>query len=325
LPFSFWHFILAYVLDLLLGDPPAWPHPIRWIGSWISWLEKLFFKERRTPFFQRLMGCLFAFAAIAGVVCTVMTLLWLAFFIHPAFGHLVTVWMAYTTLATRSLHLESRHVMDALQKNDLPLARKQLSWIVSRDTEHLDDKGIIRAVIETVSENISDGIVAPLFYLALGGPLWAMVYKTINTMDSMVGYSNDRYRYFGWFAAKVDDLANWIPARLSGLFIIGAAACLRLCSREAWQIMLRDARKMKSPNAGFPEAAAAGALGIQLGGTNVYFGKTTQKPLLGDPQKPLTTSTYYSMIQLMYVTSFSAFVLFLAIQILLSNLITLMK
>jgi adenosylcobinamide-phosphate synthase len=169
-------------------------------------------------------------------------------------------------------------------------------------------------LLETVSENISDGIVAPLLFLALGGPVLALVYKAINTMDSMVGYENERYRYFGWCAARMDDLFNWIPARLTALLLVGASACLRLDWAGAWRIMIRDARKMKSPNAGYPEAAAAGALGVQLGGVNIYFGQPVLKPALGDPGNPLTLDLYGRMVRLMYVTSLLGFALTLGIR-----------
>jgi adenosylcobinamide-phosphate synthase len=179
--------------------------------------------------------------------------------------------------------------------------------IVSRDTGKLEEGDILRAVVETVAENISDGIVAPLVYLALGGPVAALLYKAVNTMDSMVGYQNDRYRYFGSWAARIDDLANWVPARLSGLILVGAAACLKLDRGSAWQVMRRDARKMKSPNAGYPEAAAAGALGVQLGGVNFYFGQAVEKPTLGDARRPMTLDTYRRMVRLMYLASLAAF------------------
>lgn len=311
---------MAYVLDLLLGDPPDWPHPIRWIGIWISRLEKMFYKDRENPTFQRLIGCAFFITVLAGVAFVTSVVLWLAFLLDSLIGQALAVWLAYTTLATRSLHVESRQVVEALEQRNLNLARDRLARIVSRDTESLDEKDILRAVLETVSENLSDGIVAPLFYLALGGPLGAILYKTVNTLDSMVGYLNDRYRHFGWCSARVDDLVNWIPARLSGWFLIGAAFCLKLNWENARQMMARDASKMKSPNAGFPEAAAAGALEIQLGGTNIYFGKPVEKPTLGDPHRPLTPAIYRSMIRLMYATSFLAFLVFLGIRFLISIL-----
>ncbi len=224
------------------------------------------------------------------------------------------IWLAYTTLATRSLHRESSRVIEALREGRLNTARERLAMIVSRDTGQLEEKEILRAVIETVAENISDGIIAPLFYLALGGPLGAIAYKAVNTMDSMVGYQNDRYVYFGWCAARFDDLANWVPARLSGLILVGASAVLKLDWRGAWQVMRRDARKMKSPNAGYPEAAVAGALGVQLGGTNIYFGRAVAKPTLGDGLTPLTLDTYRVMIRLMYLASFVAFLLALGVR-----------
>ena len=302
------HFAAAYVLDLILGDPSMLPHPIRWIGHLISRLEKIFYDGKASAVLQRLAGCAFWCSVVAGVASGTLLIMGVSKYLHPYLGQFMIVWLAYTTLATRSLHLESRRVGRALEKGDLDGARKSLARIVSRDTSGLEEKDILRALVETVSENICDGIVAPLLYLAAGGPLAGMVYKAVNTMDSMVGYKNDRYRYFGWLPARMDDLANLIPARLSGLFIMAAARCLKLDWRQAWRIMRRDARKMKSPNAGYPEAAAAGALNVQLGGANVYFGEIVEKPGLGDPREPLTIQTYRSMIRLMYVTSLLAFV-----------------
>jgi adenosylcobinamide-phosphate synthase len=271
-------------------------------------MESLYYRERAASALQRIAGCAFWFSVIAVTWVVTFMVLWLLSTSLPLLGGIAAVWIAYTTLATRSLHRESGKVVAALSEGNIASARERLSRIVSRDTSELDEKDIVRAVLETVAENISDGIVAPLFYLALGGPVGAMIYKAVNTMDSMVGYLNDRYRYFGWFAARADDAANWIPARLSGFLIVGAATLLKMDGPGAWRIMIRDARKMKSPNAGFPEAAAAGALRIQLGGMNVYFGEQVHKPTLGDPQTPLTPAVYHSMVRLMYVTSFMAMV-----------------
>jgi adenosylcobinamide-phosphate synthase len=271
-------------------------------------MERLFYREGATPVLQRITGCVFWLFVIVGVWAGTSLILWLSYALLPLLGGITAIWIAYTTLATRSLHRESGKVVAALSEGNIASARERLSRIVSRDTSELDERDIVRAVLETVAENISDGIVAPLFYLALGGPVGAMIYKAVNTMDSMVGYLNDRYRYFGWFAARADDAANWIPARLSGFLIVGAATLLKMDGPGAWRIMIRDARKMKSPNAGFPEAAAAGALRIQLGGTNVYFGEQVHKPTLGDPQTPLTPVVYHSMVRLMYVTSFMAMI-----------------
>jgi adenosylcobinamide-phosphate synthase len=206
-----------------------------------------------------------------------------------------------------------------LRAGDLESARHYLARIVSRDTGNLSEAEIVRALLETVAENISDGIVAPLFYLALGGPVLAMVYKAVNTMDSMVGYVNERYCHFGWFAARADDVANWIPARLSGLLLVAAAACCNLDWRGAWRIMRRDGRKMKSPNAGIPEAAAAGALAIRLGGPNVYFGQVVAKAYLGDAAKAPMLEAYGSMIRLMYATSLTALLLALGARFILAH------
>jgi len=198
------------------------------------------------------------------------------------FGVIITVLLASLTLATKSLYNESKVVLNALNRGDIEEARKSLSMIVGRDTDSLDEKEICRAVIETVSENLSDGIIAPMFYLAIGGVPLAMAYKAINTLDSMVGYNNERYADIGWFSAKMDDIWNWIPARLTGFIIILAAFILRLNWMDSWRVMRRDGRNHSSPNSGIPEAAAAGAMNIQLGGKIQYFGKITNKPTIGD-------------------------------------------
>ncbi len=310
-----WHLMAGYGLDLILGDPRGWPHPVRWIGFLITRLERVFYQNSPDAVLQRLAGFFFWTAVVLVTASATVVLLGTAYFIHKILGHLVMIWLVYSTLATRSLHKESSKVVEALGRGDLDLARARLAYIVSRDTSALGEKDILRAVLETVSENISDGIVAPLFYLGLGGPVGGMAYKAVNTMDSMVGYLNDRYRHFGWFPARADDVLNWVPSRLSGLLILGAAALLKLDWRSSWRILRRDARKMKSPNAGYPESAAAGALGIQLGGTNLYFGKPVEKPTLGDPLRPLSLEVYRSMIRLLYVSSALAFLAALAAQL----------
>lgn len=302
-----WQLASAYLLDLVLGDPQRMPHPVRWIGRLISWTESIFLDTSASASQQRLAGFAFWMVVIGGVVSGTLFVAGLSSHVYPLLGNLIIIWLGYCILATRSLHRESNRVIRALSSGRIDLARRRLAGIVSRDTAQLDEKGIIRAVIETVSENISDGIVAPLFYLSIGGLIGGMTYKSVNTMDSMVGYMNERYRYFGWFAAKADDVANWVPSRLSGLLIIAGAALLKMDWRRAWQVMRRDAGNMKSPNAGFPEAATAGALGVQLGGTNWYFGRPEDKPTLGIPLKEMNFQTYSAMIRLMYVSSFLAF------------------
>ena len=302
-----WHIAAAYCLDLLAGDPDWLPHPVRWIGRTISWAERLLYDPAATPLLMRISGAVLWMLVVTVTVSASMVLIGASRHAGPIVSSAVMIWMAYTTLATRALHKESYRVASALMEDDIVLARERLSRIVSRDTSQLDEAGILRALIETVSENISDGIVAPLLCLAFFGPIGALVYKAINTMDSMLGYTNERYRYFGWFAARADDVANWIPARISGLLVAGAAACLGLDWRASVRVMRRDAPRMKSPNAGYPEAAAAGALGVELGGTNIYFGLPVEKPRLGDPLVPITFATYREMIKLMYLTSGLAF------------------
>lgn len=304
-----WHLALAYLADLAVGDPRWLPHPTRWIGRWIGRVERIFYDKAASPDLQRLAGGAFWLIVVAGVFFGAMSLMELAAYFDLIVAQAVAVWLAYTTLATRSLHRESSHVIAALRDGDLVLARERLAMIVSRDTGELEERDILRAVIETVAENISDGIVAPLVFLALGGPVAALLYKAVNTMDSMVGYDNEQYRHFGWCAARVDDLVNWVPARMSGLLLVVAAACLKLDWHNGWRMMRRDAGKMKSPNAGYPEAAAAGALGVQLGGRNVYFGQVVEKPTLGEAGAPMTVDTYRLMIRLMYLTSLLAFAL----------------
>jgi adenosylcobinamide-phosphate synthase len=308
------HLACSYVLDLLAGDPSWWPHPIRWIGRLISAMERFFHEEGTSRLQQRVAGIGFWLAVMTAVTSGALLARGAIFGIHPILGDLFLIWLGASCLATRSLHQEAARVAQALEDRDMLRAREALGRIVSRDTSQLEEKDIIRALVETVSENISDGVIAPLFYLSVGGAVGGIAYKAVNTMDSMVGYLNDRYRNFGWFAARADDAANWVPSRLSGLLLVAGAFCLRLDWRKSWRIMIRDARKMKSPNAGYPEAAAAGALGVQLGGTNIYFGQPVDKPTLGDGENPLSIEAYASMIRLMYGASLLAFTAALGIR-----------
>ncbi|MGA2401043.1 MAG: adenosylcobinamide-phosphate synthase CbiB [Syntrophobacteraceae bacterium] len=304
-----WHLASAYLLDLAAGDPRWLPHPVRWIGRLITLIENLLYADSASPALMRVSGFALWAIVIAVVMCAAKAFIAISHVAGRVFGDLALIWLAYATLATRGLHKESSQVASALRVNDLALARTRLSLIVSRDTSQLDEAAIVRALVETVSENICDAIVAPLVYLAIFGPVGALIYKAINTMDSMLGYKNERYRYFGSFAAHADDVANFIPARISGWLLVCASACMGKDWRTVARVMMRDAPKMKSPNAGYPEAAAAGALGVQLGGTSVYFGQPVAKPLLGDPISPLTLEAYRRMIRLMYLSSGLAFLL----------------
>jgi adenosylcobinamide-phosphate synthase len=301
-----WQLAAAYILDLVVGDPQTAPHPIRWIGAVITALESKLYPTNSQAALQRVAGGIFWGGVMLVVVIVTWLLLVVAGSLHSMLASAVAIWLAYSTLATRSLHEESRKVAEALRQGDLSGAREALSYLVSRETDQLSEEEVLRALVETVAENLADGVVAPLFYLSLGGPLLATAYKAVSTMDSMVGYRNQRYRYFGACAARADDVANWVPARLTGWLLVVAAACWRLDWRHARRIMLRDGRKHKSPNAGIPEAAAAGALEVRLGGPSTYFGEVTVKDYLGDPCRPLSLQSYDGIVRLLYTVSLLA-------------------
>lgn len=296
----------AFALDLWLGDPRRLPHPVVGIGWLITALEA---HLHGAPLARRISGLLLVGAVLLTTGLAGWLLLAVAAALHPWLESLVAVWLAWTCLAARELHRQTAVVVEALTDGDLVAARGALGMIVGRDTAQLDAQGVLRACVETVAENTSDGIVAPLFYLALGGPLGGLLYKAANTMDSMIGYRNERYRDFGWAAARLDDLLNWLPARLTGLLMVAASFLLGLNGWQAWRIMRRDARRHASPNAGFPEAAAAGALGVQLGGPSRYFGQELDKPRLGDADRELDVALFGKMVYLMYAVSLTALAL----------------
>ncbi len=298
-----WLLLGAFLLDLLLGDPRYLHHPVVYIGTLINWLETLLASLLDSRLLAGVMLCGSVLAVTGGLTWLALQV---ASLLHPALYGFIFLYLAYTTIALRQLHLESREVARLVEAGNLDAARRALALIVGRDTAHLNEEQILRACIETVSENTSDGVVAPLFYLFLGGPVLAMVYKAANTLDSMVGYRDDRYREMGWASARFDDLLNLVPARLTGLLMVAASIPLALNPWAALKVMFRDARKSTSPNAGYPEAAAAGALGVQLGGPAVYFGQAIDKPTFGDDDRQMNIDRYRAMVRLMYVTSFLA-------------------
>ena len=287
----------ACLLDLLFGDPRWFPHPVRLIGWFAIGMEDF---TRSLPLSERNGGRLTVLLVllVTGIVCAGILFL-LSRLLLPGFlaG---AAFILYTTIAARDLIRHARRVYDALG-SDLESARHKVAMIVGRDTDQLDEPSIIRACVESVAENMSDGIVAPLFWATVGavfvvpaGGIWpvvcgvtaAMLYKAINTMDSMFGYMNEQYRQFGSCSARLDDVVNFFPARLSGLALVLAAPLCNCSMKNSWAILLRDRAKHTSPNAGWPEAAVAGALGLQLGGDSWYFGNLTSKPVLGDPLHP---------------------------------------
>jgi adenosylcobinamide-phosphate synthase len=284
-------------LDLVLGDPRWLPHPIRGIGALTAAFENLL---RRIPY-EKAAGCLLVIAVLAVVLAVV--------FVSLEAGAAVGVYWIFSCLALRSLDQESTRVVRALRRGDLDQARALAGQIVGRDTKDLTERDVTRAVFETVAENISDAIVAPLFFLAIMGIPGMVAYKAINTMDSMVGYKNEKYLRFGWASARLDDIANFVPARITAVLIVVVSAVMRLRWRNAISVIARDARLQPSPNAGYPEAAVAGALGVQLGGLNYYFGKAVQKPFLGNPIDPLRWDRFAQVRSILYGVSVLSYVL----------------
>jgi adenosylcobinamide-phosphate synthase len=299
-------FLLAYLLDLLLGDPPGWPHPVRLLGRVTQYWESTLYQDRVGA------GALFWLAVMGTTFVLILGVLGLAALLPFWGGLAVLAYFLYSGLATRSLHQESLKVEAALEQGDLEGARAHLAMVVGRETASLSEEEVRRAVIETVAENLADGVVAPMFYiLALGLP-GLFFYKAANTMDSMVGYKNYWYARFGKVAARADDVLNFIPARLTALLMMATSALLGLDWREAWRILRRDRRQAASPNAGWPEAAMAGALGVRLGGPASYFGRQVNKPLIGDARQALDRERYRQAVRLLYGTSLLMAVLTLA-------------
>jgi len=289
--------ISAVILDLLIGDPRCFPHPVVYMGKLIMVLEKVL---RRLVTNDRVGGIILLVLTVSITVGLAFALLKGAYAVSPCLGFAVAVILSWSCIAARSLHRESRLVAYALVRGELAAARRYLSNIVGRDTADLDEPEIWRATVETVAENTSDGVIAPLLYLFLGGPLLAIAYKAINTLDSMVGYRNERYLEFGRASARFDDLANFIPARITGLLMVASAPLFGLSAGNSWRIMRRDGRNHSSPNSGIPEAAVAGALGIRLGGTNLYAGKPVAKPTIGDAIQQISQASWRGAVRLMY-------------------------
>ena len=300
-------FFSGFLLDLLLGDPYWLPHPIRLIGSLISGLEKKLRngKAERNSRHELKGGALLVFSVLTITVCVTAILIFAAYHIHPYFGVLTETIMTYQILATKCLKVESMKVCHCLQIEGLEAARKAVSMIVGRDTSVLDEEGVAKAAIETVAENTSDGVIAPMLYTALGGPIAGFFYKAVNTMDSMVGYKNEKYLYFGRAAARLDDLVNYIPSRISAWLMICAAFIggKSYSGRQAYKIYKRDNRKHASPNSAQTESVCAGALGIRLAGDACYFGKTVKKPFIGNACRSVEYEDIKRVNKLMYITA----------------------
>ena len=272
--------ILGFLLDLIIGDPQNPIHPIRIIGSLCKATEKFFRKVLKKSL--KIAGLLTWITVVLIVFLFNYFLLKGAYAINNVLGVILSSIMIYFCISTKALKVEGLKGVKYVIQDDIEGARKQLSYIVGRDTKNLDKESILKAVVETVAENMSDGVIAPLFYVGIGGAPLAFLYKAVNTMDSMFGYKNDKYIEFGYFPAKLDDVFNYIPARLSGYFIFMASFSLGLDYKNSFKIYKRDKNNHSSPNSAHPEAAVAGALNVQLGGANYYFGKLVEKPTIGD-------------------------------------------
>ena len=299
-----WAVLGGFVLDALFGDPAWLPHPVVYMGKAISKLEK-FLRPRlpKTPQGELLGGAIVAFCLPVGTFLLTGLVCWGAARLHPLLGLAVQMFWCGQALAARGLVQESTNVYKELKKPDLPGARKAVSRIVGRDTAGLTAEGVTKAAVETVAENASDGVIAPLLYMLIGGAPLALTYKAINTMDSMLGYKNEKYLYFGRVPAKLDDVANYIPSRLAGLLWVAAAAFTHNDAKGAWKIWRRDRRRHASPNSAQTESACAGALGVQLAGPAYYFGQYYPKLTIGDALRPIEPEDILRANQMMYVAS----------------------
>ena len=305
----------GFVLDTLFGDPPWLPHPVVLMGKAISALEKrLRARLPQTPQGELLGGAVVAFTLPVGTFLLTSLVCLGAAKLSPWLGMAVQMFWCGQALAAKGLAQESTNVYRALIKPDLPAARKAVSRIVGRDTQNLTLEGVTKAAVETVAENASDGVIAPLLYMLLGGAPLALTYKAINTMDSMLGYKNEKYLYFGRAAAKLDDAANYLPSRLAGLLWCAAAALTGNSPKGAWRIWRRDRRCHASPNSAQTESACAGALGVQLAGPAYYFGEYYAKPTIGDPLRPIEPEDIRRANRMMYAESVLALAVGLAVR-----------
>lgn len=296
--------VAGFLLDALLGDPRRIPHPIVAMGNAIAWLEpRLRAAFPDTPSGARRAGVVLVAVLCAGSFGATWCLIAVAGLVHPLLGFAVETWLCYQALAACELRRQSMRVVRELTRGGLPAARRAVGMIVGRDTEALDERGVLKAAVETVAENTADGVVGPLVYLIVGGAPLGMLYKAVNTMDSMVGYKNERYLDFGRAAARVDDVLGFVPARLAALCMIAAASAAGLSAKGAWRIWRRDRFNHASPNSAQTESAMAGALGVELAGSAVYFGKLVEKPTMGDATRSIEREDVRRANRLMVLAS----------------------
>lgn len=305
--------LLGFLIDLLLGDPHSIPHPVVWIGKLISGLERLLRRIcPKTKQGERLAGGILWIVVAAVSTAVPTAVLYVCHWVSPWLRLAAESVMCWQILATKSLRDESMRVYRVLKTGNLEQSRRAVSMIVGRDTQRLDDAGVTRACVETVAENTSDGVVAPMLFLAIGGAPLGFFYKAVNTMDSMLGYQEPPYQHIGLVPAKMDDVMNFIPARLSALIMLAAGWLLRLDVKNGWRIFRRDRRKHASPNSAQTESVCAGLLGLQLAGNAWYHGVLHQKPTIGDPLRPICHEDIPLACRLLYVTAWLALLLFAA-------------
>jgi adenosylcobinamide-phosphate synthase len=300
--------IIGFALDAIIGDPRSWGHPVIWIGKLISACEKKLPHSFLGGVLLWIIVCGVSFAVPLALVVAARQIslwLWLA----------IEIWCAFRMLAAKSLTIESGLVYDALVSGDLTDSRRQISYLVSRDTEQMSEREITAAAVETIAENTTDGVVSPLFYFAIGGAPLCFLYKAVSTLDSMVGYKNEKYMHFGRFSARADDVLNFIPARLAGSMMCVAAVFARADAVGAVRVFIRDRKNHASPNSAHTEAACAGALGVQLGGGASYFGEFHAKPTIGDRTREMEAEDIRRANRLMYLTAVIALVIFAAVRV----------
>ena len=314
--------LVGFIMDLIIGDPHWMYHPVRLIGKLITFLEDMLRKTfPKTKDGERKSGFVLVVLVCGISVFTVWGLMKLAYYLNFWCGFLLEVIMCYQLFAVRSLKDESMKVYKELEKQDLEASRKAVSMIVGRDTENLTIEGVTKATVETIAENTSDGTLAPMFYMFIGGPVLGWFYKAVNTMDSMVGYKNEKYLNFGRYAAKFDDVMNFIPARLCGWLMILASMFLKMDWKNAKKIFVRDRFNHASPNSAQTEAVMAGALRIQLAGDAWYFGKCYEKPIIGDALRPVEIEDIPRANRLLYATAIVSLIIFSVIRLLLQFLL----
>jgi len=311
---------IGYITDLIIGDPYSFPHPVKYIGKLIKVVENFVRKTAKTDKGLKIGGFFLWFVTVGTTFAVTYLVMRLARFNTVVYVIINSI-VIYTTLATKCLKDEAKKIYEVLKTGDLQKSRTQLSYIVGRDTANLDEKEIIRATVETVAENTVDGLIAPLFYAFIGGAPLAMAYKAINTLDSTVGYKNEKYLHIGFASAKIDDIANYIPSRISVILFAIGNFFLGNDYKNCFKIAIRDRKNHKSPNCAFSEGAVAGALGIQLGGTNVYFGEVVYKPTIGDKTREIEVEDIARTNKILYATSLTSMLVFTLFYILIYMII----